>query len=316
MEKYKRSFLKIRPPGFNVNSLANHKAVAQRVFDRAGYRIIDNCPVCNTASASSYCKQFQIGIKQCNRCGVLYCEMFPNDFEDVYSNKEYFGLIRDAYLSDERERVELFGQDRLEFIRSHKSNFLTLLDIGAGTGWFANYARSMGINVEVFEYSKPLIEFLTQSRGLTAVESLDYVGKRYDVLTLYDVIEHHPNPLELIRQSSNLLTDDGIIIIYTPNWRSLGFAYLRDANNLLCPPQHLFYFDLHSLSYLADRLELDVVHHQFNGLDFYDINSYLLDKGLESHFNSEDVLVAAQQVVDAAGLSNHIRCVLRKSHAR
>ena len=42
-------------------------------------------------------------------------------------------------------------------------------------------------------------------------------------------------------------------LIYTPNIDSLGFSYLKEKNNLLCPPHHLFYFNKNSFEYLCKK---------------------------------------------------------------
>ena len=310
MASQKKSFLTLRPPGFNQKALASHRDISDRVHRLNGYKPIFKCPICNGTESLPFTTQFGHGILKCAACNLVYADKHPKNFGDVYSNEEYVAVVDETYVESEKERIHLFGDDRLNLIRTYKPDISSLLDFGAGTGWFARHARAAGINVSVFEYSKQLVKILEQRYKLNAYSDVKDISEKYDVITLFDVIEHHPSPRDLLLEIKGMLRPSGIIIIFTPNVSSLAFRYLGVNNNLLCPPQHLFYFDETSISNLAFFCQLRILAIKFAGLDYYDINSYLLDSKGTSEINDESLLVELQSILDEAGVSNHMRVIL------
>lgn len=312
MQDEPKSYMKLRPLGFNKNAMKSHYNIFKNVEISKGYKKINECPICSCTDFLSQFIQFDIEIVRCCSCSIVYSKMHPNDFSDVYSNENYFDITNKNYIENEKERVELFGNNRLNFIKKYKSNFNSILDIGAGTGWFLNYIRSFNIDVAAVEYSTQLQNFL-KSRNINTFSTIENIDKKFDVVTLYDVIEHHPAPHDLLRSVSNLLTENGVIIIYTPNFDSLSFKFLKCNNNLLCPPQHIYYFSKESMLNLLSKINLNLIDCCTAGLDFYDINSYFIDNEIKSKFNNEDSLIQLQMILDAAGISNHIRFVINKN---
>lgn len=312
MQDEPKSYMKLRPIGFNKSAMKSHFEIAKNVKISKGYKKIDECPICNCTNFSLQFVQFDIEVVRCLSCSIVYSKMHPNDFSDVYSNQNYFDVAKKNYIDSEKERVELFGNDRVNFIKKYKINFKTILDVGAGTGWFLNYVKTLGINVSAFEYSKQLQDFLI-SRSINTYGSLDNIAEKFDVITMYDVIEHHPAPVDLLQSVSKLLSENGVIIVYTPNFDSLSFKFLKCNNNLLCPPQHLYYFNRESMKNILTIINLNLVDTCTAGLDFYDINSYFIDNDIESEFNNQASLMQLQMLLDNTGMSNHIRFVISKN---
>ena len=95
----------------------------------------------------------------------------------------------------------------------------------------------------------------------TLKEALETNPRRYDVISLWGVLEHVKNPLEVLCWARARLSLNGHLVICVPNVRSLVVAALREKCFTYCP-QHLWYFDCHSLSLAFAQSHLRAVYLQ------------------------------------------------------
>ena len=95
-----------------------------------------------------------------------------------------------------------------------------LLDIGTGIGQFLHFARNH-FQVEGTEVSESAINIAKEKYGLDLkrgqVEDIDFGDRRFDVITLFHVLEHVPNPSLVIKKCYGLLTPTGVLVIAVPN---------------------------------------------------------------------------------------------------
>ena len=96
-----------------------------------------------------------------------------------------------------------------------------LLDIGCGPGFFLKVAKERGWSAEGIEPSRQAAAH-ARSLGLDVIE--EFFNRqacanlgRYDVVHLNNVLEHIPNPMEIVRLARDLLTSGGILCINVPN---------------------------------------------------------------------------------------------------
>jgi 2-polyprenyl-3-methyl-5-hydroxy-6-metoxy-1,4-benzoquinol methylase len=129
----------------------------------------------------------------------------------------------------------------------------TLLDIGCSTGVFLSEARRRGwTNVAGNEVS-PSAAAITRSRVKCDVweeliEQAAIPDASFSAVTVWEVIEHVPDPQGFVRRISALLKPGGYLAISTPNWES---RWERDTTDFFrMPPYHLSYWTPPTLSRL------------------------------------------------------------------
>jgi len=124
-----------------------------------------------------------------------------------------------------------------------------LLDIGCGEGVFVDYARRNGLDAFGVDFSKEAVELGRKWYGLTTIFNSSLAELRevhhlvdFDIITMFEVIEHLENPAEFLHEIMTLLKPDGIIVVSVPNEDRWPY---RDFGDF--PPNHLTRWNERSL---------------------------------------------------------------------
>ena len=133
---------------------------------------------------------------------------------DHYSKDDKY----DNWVKNEHGR-DMLWKRRLALVkRDIKSG--RLLDVGTGIGQFLAFARD-DFEVTGTEVSKSAIGIANKKYGLDihngTIEELDFKGKKFDIITVFHVLEHVRDPVSLIKKCRGLLKENGFLIIAVPN---------------------------------------------------------------------------------------------------
>jgi 2-polyprenyl-3-methyl-5-hydroxy-6-metoxy-1,4-benzoquinol methylase len=127
-----------------------------------------------------------------------------------------------------------------------------LLDIGCGNGQFLLRARDYGYQVKGLDFDAKTVE-TARSFGLDVIYgdiSVLAKSEKFNVITLSHVIEHVPEPVELIDRIQEQLAVDGYFYLATPNFGSTGQKAFGRYWRGLEYPRHLHLFEAEELSQL------------------------------------------------------------------
>ena len=129
---------------------------------------------------------------ECKECTHVFCFPLPNN---LYKN--YEDIIDEQYLKY-TESIEISANKILPIIKKYKSSGI-ILDVGCATGQFLEEAKNFGYSVEGLELSRWSSDFVKRKGIRVYRERLKRLAKkfsgRYDVITLFGVIEHFENPV-------------------------------------------------------------------------------------------------------------------------
>ena len=195
-------------------------------------------------------------ISQCEVC-MLYSPNIKIADSIVYSEEIYVNKQIGAIENHYNYRKDKFGSERLEYLKGFIEKplkELKVLDIGCGAGYFIDYAREHVKLAVGTESSDQLIERV-RDRGLN-VTKLAEINETFDVITLFDVLEHLEDPINFFRSLTKKLDNNGIILAYTPNIESLAYALMEEKQNTLLPFEHYCFFNKKSLEYLSNNSSL------------------------------------------------------------
>ena len=188
-------------------------------------------------------------IVECTHCRLVYTNPRPAAAE----------LLADYAATEDAEYV---GEDSSRSINAYFSlhtiqRFVRegrLLDVGCSTGYFLNAAR---INFEPtgVEPSHWAAEFARRQLHLNvtegSLETAQFPSNHFDVVTLSDVIEHLPDPLNTLREVHRILRPGGWIYVVTPDIASIT-ARLMGKRWWGLRPAHIYYFSQETLKRMLE----------------------------------------------------------------
>lgn len=181
--------------------------------------------------------------RRCDACATVFLPEPPDDLGRYYG-RDYYDFSDDGMprwrASDFLRGVETFRVDLLrEYVQPG-----VLIEIGAGAGAFSAAAHDAGFDVTAIEMDARCCEHLRDGVGIAAIQSdrpaeaLGYLPAA-TVVAMWHVLEHVPNPGELLAAVADHVEPGGILALGIPNPESLQFRLLGTRWAHLDAPRHL-----------------------------------------------------------------------------
>ena len=280
------------------------------------------CVLCDKTDCGILFLEWERGYQlyQCQACGAVSANIsFKNSHEHieaVYGQEDYNQKVRREIHEQYEYRKKQFGADRYKYIidrlKLNKNN-IKLLDVGCGPGYFLSYLKDCNIDSKGLEVTQYLADYC-QERGLD-VSSSDLSHEEdnsYDVIVLFDVLEHLSDPISTFSVIRRKLKRGGYCVAFTPNIHSVGYELMGPKQNTLLPFEHFCFYNDQSIKYLADNTGFSIHTLETFGLDIMD---YLLMKEYENNVpytdDLHDMMVLLQGILDKNSISNHFRITLK-----
>ena len=188
-------------------------------------------------------------VVRCNNCSHVFCSPLPKDMYKYYED-----VVDKNYLPQDVDRKYTARTILTEISKYKKKG--EILDIGCATGDFLEVAQDFGYNATGLELSKWSVA-IAQKKGLKIYcESIEAHAKRftqkYDLVTLWGVIEHFEKPREELEYINKLLKPKGIVVLWTGDVDSVT-SRLMGRNWWYWLGQHIQYFTRASLKLLGEE---------------------------------------------------------------
>lgn len=133
-----------------------------------------------------------------------------------------------------------------------------LLDIGAGTGDFLFSAKENGWNTVGVEPNETARK-LSRNKNLTILSDTSSVeSEKFDVITMWHVLEHVPDYNLQIIELKRLLKKSGTIVIAVPNYKSFDAIYYQEFWAAYDVPRHLWHFSQQGIVRIFEQHDLSV----------------------------------------------------------
>jgi 2-polyprenyl-3-methyl-5-hydroxy-6-metoxy-1,4-benzoquinol methylase len=181
---------------------------------------------CATALLATY-----DAIVKCRSCGLRYTSPRPSD-GDIAGN--YRDVEDTEFLQEHRGRELTYQRLIKEIDRILMGKRGKLLDVGCAMGFFPVEARKAGWEVEGLEPSIWAVEYARREFGLNVrqgnVAEAELAPESYDVITVWDVVEHMTDPVGDFRKLAGALKPGGLLAFAThsiesPAARIMGRRY-------------------------------------------------------------------------------------------
>jgi len=150
---------------------------------------------------------------------------------------------------------------KLKLINSFKTEQKKLLDVGCGTGDFLLNCKNNGwdvVGVEPNKNAKGIAETKLIVNGASKIytDISEINTEKFDVITLWHVLEHVPNLEVYISNLKQLLKPNGVLVIAVPNFKSYDANYYKQFWAAFDAPRHLWHFSRKSIKLLFSKENL------------------------------------------------------------
>lgn len=231
------------------------------------------CPVCLADAPVPECRVKGFNLARCTNCGMVYVNPRLKDdiILDIYK-KDYF-IKKDYSFSD-------FGYGNYDltaglrdktFLRWYEAALPLLsiqkggaLDVGCATGRFLSILQNKGWEVSGLELDVDMCNRLIERGFHVKNIPLEECGPsgQYDLITLFDVIEHVTHLHACFEKLARMLSGRGSIVMVTPNIDSFQRKLFGNKWFQFKPWEHISYFSPKTMHHVADKFGLKIVHVQ------------------------------------------------------
>lgn len=223
------------------------------------------CPICNSSRNKFYYQKNNCTLYRCLDCRLVFVFPIPDNLCDIYKQEYFqgakiskkFGYVN--YEKDKEPSKEMFIHYLNKLARMTEGR--DIFDIGTATGYFLDLAKQRGwytTGSEISSYAANIARQKGRNIFLGDLENFK-AEKKFDVVTMWDVLEHLENPHKYIKIINRLLKKEGLLVINTIDKGSLWAKLWGKHWLLIIPPEHLFYYSKKNLNILLSQNGFEVL---------------------------------------------------------
>ena len=220
----------------------------------------DACKVCE--STAGY-ERVHGQLEQCRSCGfITFRDYTPDALAEIYTDDYFAGKEYPDYVGQQDALRRSMRRHLAQMARYHPRRG-SLLEVGSAYGLFLDEARAEYGEVAGVDICESPTAYAREQLNLNVscadFLGLDFGARRFDVVCLWDTVEHLSAPEAYLEKAARLLNPGGMVFLTTGDITSFN-ARLRGANwRQIHPPSHLHYFSRDTIKRLLERLGFKVV---------------------------------------------------------
>jgi SAM-dependent methyltransferase len=238
-----------------------------------------NCNLCGLDNARVlFSKKDKFGtaengfnVVECQGCGLLYINPRPSEEEmgrfypKTYSWKET--LEADSFLTklvrklEKGYRYHLLRDEVSKVVKFTGRSQGKVLDVGCGTGDRLDVFRNKGFETygvetsDSADYAKDHLKLNVLKGDLFSAK---FPRGFFDIVTLYNVLEHTHDPIKVCQEVQRILKEDGFLIVQVPDKNSLQYKLFKKRWAAFDVPRDLYYFGIETLISMLEKVGLTV----------------------------------------------------------
>ena len=217
----------------------------------------------------------------CKSCKFIHVHPIPSNEElHAFYNNDFYQKTKPNYIQGNEKDIQYLNytfDEKLDILEKHvSSKSRKILDIGSGPGFFLRRARQrrwqvLGIEPSPIAYNHSKKHNIPTIQKFFHQVNIKQIGK-FDVIHIFDVLEHVNDPISMLKKSYSLLKRGGMIVVEVPNdfnplqkvvqkvlgkkeyWITLS-SDSKNSGNL----DHINYFDFSTISDVLTRTGFKII---------------------------------------------------------
>jgi len=212
----------------------------------------NKCPICESGNLTERPEKLRdsdsIKVLSCRDCGHVFLDSFTH-VDDEYFVSDKF-LLNKPFLHGVEERLRHFEHENLE--REKRIGPLVVnkdvLEFGCGAGALFRKIKPLAKKIEGLERTASFRQLLV-GEGYVIYDRVEDIKNKFDVILMFHVLEHLPDPVASIQSCFNMLTPGGLLYIEVPNINDalLTLYDIEAYHKFHFFKDHLHYFSRQSL---------------------------------------------------------------------
>jgi len=209
------------------------------------------CPVCSSVGPFPQRPAAEgFRLFECTKCGIVFLFPQPQEAElAALYDETYYGEGRKKFLSPVEAGIAALSYLKWKNLQSVLGQGGRLLDIGCGRGTLLGLARASGF--EAYGLERPsTVGHSIPGILYKSLPECNFPDGHFQVVVLWHVLEHLPDPVAMLREISRILQPGGWLSVAVPNY---GGAQAQASGPLwfhMDLPRHFWQFRLSSLQAL------------------------------------------------------------------
>ncbi|WP_317195923.1 class I SAM-dependent methyltransferase [Litoribacter ruber] len=240
--------------------------------DKSMYERLTKCPLCKSGHFNNtlIVKDHSVSQESFTICKCKKCELlFTNPRPDVKSIQKYYES--EDYISHNDSATNLTNliyklvrsytlRQKVSWINRFSNKKGRVLDFGCGTGYFLNKAKEDGWETIGLEPNPTAAKIAKDRNGLTVYSDREdlQIEKKFDVITLFHVLEHVHDLQETMEVLLDKLKKRGVLLLAVPNYSSWDSKEYGENWAALDVPRHLYHFTQGTMQSLAETFNLKI----------------------------------------------------------
>jgi 2-polyprenyl-3-methyl-5-hydroxy-6-metoxy-1,4-benzoquinol methylase len=240
---------------------------------------VDRCPMCGYERFETAFEETPYSVRRCARCGVGWVSprLGEQGLAAIYQADSYWRSDSPKeqgyadYRADQRLYLDTFRR-RLSFALRDGPESGRALDVGCAAGFCMAVLRERGFETHGLEVSETIGRHARDHFGFDTVhfgtlESSAYPDHHFDVITMWDVVEHVVDPRALLQKAARLLAPGGLLVIETQDIESRFARVLGPRWHHYKHAEHIYHFTPASITALArdSGFEIEKLTHRYGG---------------------------------------------------
>lgn len=230
---------------------------------------------------------------ECKNCNLIFQEQIPNkkfsyELYEKYIDKDDSLKKKNNYEIKYHKKLS-YEMELIKNIFKKENEKISILDFGAGWGFWLNYLKKNNFDVYAFEISETRIDFLKKNQ-IKIIPDIVNIDNKFDFIYSEETFEHIPDPKKTLINLSKILKEDGFIMLRFPS--SFLFKLKLNRKYKPCtdcahPLEHINLLKKKSFEKMIEGSNLEIVN--FKSKFDFSLRSFLKD--IKNFFYFDSILI-------------------------